>query len=154
MFHTTSSHLRLSILLVSGMISFATARMFKVENKCSYTVWPAIFTDLNVSKNGTKGPTGWEAPTGSGMSVEVPEDWTGRIWGRRDCNFNSPNPGPNSCVTGGCIGGLLCDPYSGTGVPPATLGEFRLSGSNGFDYYGVSIVDGYNIPMGITTNEK
>jgi len=27
--------------------------------------------------------------------------------GRRDCDF-SVNPGPNSCVDGGCNGGLVC----------------------------------------------
>lgn len=31
----------------------------------------------------------------------------GRVWGRRDCNF-SVNPGPNSCIDGGCNGGLVC----------------------------------------------
>ena len=32
---------------------------------------------------------------------------------RRDCDF-STNPGPNSCIDGGCNGGLLCDPVTGT----------------------------------------
>ena len=29
--------------------------------------------------------------------------------GRRDCNFNSGTPGPNSCIDGGCNGGLVCN---------------------------------------------
>ena len=86
----------------------------------------------------------------------MPNNWkAGRIWGRRDCDF-STNPGPNSCLTGGCNGGLVCDPNTGTvsrmitafelwpdfvsqGVPPATVAEFTLTGDGNKDYYdGVS----------------
>ncbi|KAE8655957.1 Pathoproteinsis-related protein 5 [Hibiscus syriacus] len=31
--------------------------------------------------------------------------------------------------------------------PPATLAEFTLSGAGGLDFYDVSLVDGYNLPM-------
>src|SRR6266567_7947735 len=33
--------------------------------------------------------------------------------GRRNCNF-ATTPGPNSCLDGGCNGGLKCDPHTGT----------------------------------------
>ncbi|RRT84090.1 hypothetical protein B296_00009674, partial [Ensete ventricosum] len=37
---------------------------------------------------------------------------------------------------------------SGSGAaPPATLAEFTLDGSGGMDFYDVSLVDGYNLPM-------
>ncbi|KAG8989795.1 hypothetical protein FRB94_014007 [Tulasnella sp. JGI-2019a] len=95
-------------------------------------------------------PTGWEQASSTTVSFAVPDNWTaGRIWGRRDCDF-STNPGPNSCIDGGCNGGLLCDPNTGTGVPPATLAEFTLSASSGLNYYDVSLVDGYNLPISIT----
>ncbi|KAH9956932.1 thaumatin, partial [Russula dissimulans] len=45
----------------------------------------------------------------------------------------SVNPGPTSCLDGGCTGGLKC--ADGTGVPPATLAEFSLGTDDGFDYY-------------------
>lgn len=32
-------------------------------------------------------------------------------------------------------------------APPATLAEFTLGGSGGKDFYDVSLVDGYNLPM-------
>jgi len=32
-------------------------------------------------------------------------------------------------------------------VPPVTLAEFTLNGAGGFDFYDVSLVDGYNLPM-------
>jgi hypothetical protein len=77
----------------------------------------------------------WEAPALSSVSFTVPNDWEGgRIWvllppwfsiimgrfltveylkGRRDCDFSN-NPGPNSCIDGGCNGGLECDKLTGT----------------------------------------
>ncbi|KAF7332731.1 Thaumatin-like protein [Mycena kentingensis (nom. inval.)] len=57
-------------------------RQFTVTNKCSYTVWPAMFTDLNVGSSVPNHPVGWEAPPGDSQSFEVPGDWAaGRIWG-------------------------------------------------------------------------
>ncbi|KAJ0785301.1 putative Thaumatin family [Helianthus annuus] len=32
-------------------------------------------------------------------------------------------------------------------APPATLAEFTLNGANGMDFFDVSLVDGYNLPM-------
>ncbi|KAA1473932.1 Osmotin, thaumatin-like protein [Dentipellis sp. KUC8613] len=140
----------LSFLGLAG--TGALARTFTVANNCPYTVWPAIFTDLNVGSAAPNFPTGWESPPLSSVSFFVPDNWrAGRIWGRRECNFKTS--GPNSCVTGGCNGGLLCDPHSGTGVPPATLAQFTLSNNaHSADFYDVSVVDGFNIPMRITTN--
>ncbi|KAJ7289574.1 Osmotin thaumatin-like protein [Mycena rebaudengoi] len=75
----------------------------------------------------------------------------GRIWGRTDCSSTFAQ-GPNSCLTGGCNGGLICDSHTGTGVPPATLAQFSMGGSNGGDFYDVSLVDGFNLPMRIDNN--
>ncbi|KAG8997109.1 hypothetical protein FRB95_004767 [Tulasnella sp. JGI-2019a] len=130
--------------------SLVAARNFTVTNNCAYTIWPALYTDLNVGTATPSQPTGWEQAAAATVSFAVPDNWTsGRIWGRRNCDFTT-NPGPNSCLDGGCNGGLLCDPKTGTGVPPATLAEFTLSTSSGVDYYDVSLVDGFNIPISIT----
>ncbi|KAJ7501448.1 thaumatin-like protein [Mycena galericulata] len=143
-------------LVSLATLSVVSARTFTVKNSCSYTVWPALFTDLNVGSAIPDQPTGyaliWEAASGSSVSFSVPDNWTaGRIWGRTECDF-STNPGPNSCATGGCNGGLLCDPHTGTGVPPATVAEFTLSGGGTTDNYDVSLVDGFNIPITVTNN--
>jgi len=67
-------------------------------------------------------PTGWEQAAGAVKEFDVPESWvSGRIWGRTGCDFSTNLPGPTQCQTGGCNGGLLCDPQTGTGVPPASL---------------------------------
>lgn len=130
-----------------------------------------MYTDLNVGKSVPSQPTGWEQASGATVTFTVPYNWTaGRIWGRTECNF-SVNPGPNSCATGGCNGGLLCDPSTGTartnidlenvhanayglqGVPPVSVAEWTL-GMNGIpDYYDISLVDGSNLPMTVTSNK-
>ncbi|QRV88250.1 pathogenesis-related protein PR5K (thaumatin family) [Ceratobasidium sp. AG-Ba] len=134
-------------------LAFATsvaARTFTVRNSCPFTVWPAVFTDLNVGTAVPDVETGWEAAAGTERSFNVPDNWTaGRIWGRRDCDF-STEPGPNSCKTGGCNGGLLCDARSGTGVPPTSVAEWTLNASDGLDWYDVSLVDGYDLPIRIS----
>jgi len=144
--------------LTTSLISFAIfaiqaqARTFTVSNGCPFTIWPAIFTDLTVATNVPDQPTGWEAPANSSVSFSVPDNWkAGRIWGRRNCDF-SVNPGPNSCATGGCNGGLLCDNATGTGVPPVTVAEWTLQGDQNQDFYDVSLVDGSDLPMQITTS--
>ncbi|KAG9038619.1 hypothetical protein FS837_001207 [Tulasnella sp. UAMH 9824] len=143
--------MKLTIAAVLGFVGAASAaRTFTVYNACPFTIWPAVFTDLNVGSATPSVATGWEAPAWSVKTFSVPDNWkAGRIWARRNCNF-ATNPGPNSCLDGGCNGGLLCDPHTGTGVPPATLAEFTLSAADGNDWYDVSLVDGYNLPMRIT----
>ncbi|KAM5545959.1 hypothetical protein V8D89_000085 [Ganoderma adspersum] len=136
-----------------ALATSVTARTFKVVNKCSYTIWPALFTDLNVAKAVPNHPTGWEQKAGKTVSFQVPDNWkAGRIWGRRSCDF-SKNNGPNACIDGGCNGGLLCDKHTGTGVPPATVAEFTFQGDGNQDWYDVSLVDGFNIPMRVDNNK-
>jgi len=140
----------ISVAFFLAFASAAFARTFTVSNNCPFTIWPAIFTDLTVGTNVPDFTTGWEAANHSSVSFTVPDNWkSGRIWGRRDCNF-STNPGPNSCLDGGCNGGLVCDPHTGTGVPPATVAEWTLGGNK--DFYDVSLVDGYNLPLSVTNN--
>ncbi|KAG9024288.1 hypothetical protein FRB95_011719 [Tulasnella sp. JGI-2019a] len=85
--------------------------------RLSFTIWPALFTDLNVGGATPNQPTGWVQNAYQSVSFTVPNNWiAGHIWGRRNCNF-STNPGPNSCLDGSCKGRLLRDPHTGTGVP-------------------------------------
>ncbi|KAG1823700.1 thaumatin [Suillus subaureus] len=124
-----------TLYLLSSLALASTAlaqRTITVYNACPFTIC-------------------WEAGEYTAVTFQVPSDWTaGRIWGRRDCDFTT-DPGPNSCLDGGCNGGLVCDPTTGTGVPPASLAEFTL-GAGGVDYFDVSLVDGYNLPVSVTNN--
>ncbi|EIM80662.1 thaumatin-like protein [Stereum hirsutum FP-91666 SS1] len=148
-----STFIALALALVSVLSGVVDARTFTVTNSCPYTIWPALFTDLHAGNAVPQQATGWEAAPHTSVSFHVPDNWVaGRIWGRRNCDFRT-NPGANSCLDGGCNGGLLCDPHTGTGVPPATVAEFTLSSDpNAADNYDVSLVDGYNLPMRVTNN--
>ncbi|KAI0371256.1 Osmotin thaumatin-like protein [Pilatotrama ljubarskyi] len=142
-----------SVLISLAFVALASARTFTVVNSCSYTVWPAIFTDLTLGSSTPDQPTGWEQEPKEVVTFSVPNDWTGgRIWGRRDCNF-SVTDGPSSCLTGGCNGGLECDPHTGTPVAPVTVAEFALGASGSIDVFDVSLVDGFNIPIRVQTNK-
>jgi len=132
-------------------VGIVSARLVTVDNLCPFTIWPAVFT--GAGELPPEAPTGWEAAPGSTFSIVVPDNWhDARIWGRRDCNFSIPGPG--SCLDGGCNGGLECDPTTGTGVPPATLAQFSLTTLlTENDFYSISIVDGFNLPMSLTNNQ-
>lgn len=113
---------------------------FTFVNKCENTVWPGILANAGSPKLDS---TGFELPTATSRSFQAPTGWSGRFWGRTGCNF--ADSGLGYCTTGDCgSGGVECD---GAGAePPATLAEFTL-GTGGQDFYDVSLVDGYNLPM-------
>ncbi|KAH6904632.1 thaumatin [Coprinopsis sp. MPI-PUGE-AT-0042] len=136
-----------------SLASGIAARIFTVHNQCPFVIWPAIFTDTNVGSAKPDHPTGWVAVPSSKVAFSVPDDWkSGRIWARTGCTDFSRIAPPEQCLTGGCNGGLLCDAHVGTSVPPATVAEFTLGGTTGVDWYDVSVVDGYNLPMSITND--
>ncbi|KAE8707131.1 Pathoproteinsis-related thaumatin superfamily protein isoform 2 [Hibiscus syriacus] len=81
---------------------------------------------------------------GESTSIDVLASWSGRLWGRTLCTKDSS--GKFSHLTGDCGSSTL--ECSGAGaIPPATLAEFTLNGAGGLDFYDVSLVDGYNLPM-------
>jgi hypothetical protein len=77
------------------------------------------------------------------VTVTVSDGWAGRFWGRTGCGFDGNGQGP--CATGDCGNILECN--GAGGVPPATLAEVTLNGDAGKDFYDISLVDGFNVPM-------
>lgn len=128
------------VFLISG-VSSAT---FTLVNQCSYTVWPGILSGAGTSPIS---PTGFQLNPGQAIPVSFPAGWSGRLWGRSFCSQDSAT-GKFTCVTGDCGSGTL--ECTGGAAPPATLAEFTLNGADGLDFYDVSLVDGYNLPMLIT----
>ncbi|CAK9157004.1 unnamed protein product [Ilex paraguariensis] len=114
---------------------------FTLVNQCSYTVWPGILSGAGTPQLST---TGFALQPGQSNSIPVPPSWSGRLWGRTLCNQDPT--GKFTCVTGDCGSGTLECAGAGA-VPPATLAEFTLNGAGGLDFYDVSLVDGYNLPM-------
>ncbi|KAL2348062.1 hypothetical protein Fmac_002062 [Flemingia macrophylla] len=121
-----------TLTLALSLAASSHAANFEIVNNCPYTVWAA-------------------ASPGGGRRLERGQSWNlwvnpgtamARIWGRTGCNFDASGRG--RCQTGDCSGGLQC---SGWGVPPNTLAEFALNQFNNLDFYDISLVDGFNIPM-------
>ncbi|XP_019194745.1 PREDICTED: thaumatin-like protein 1b [Ipomoea nil] len=137
---TFASCLLFFILIVEG----ARGATFMLINRCGYTVWPGVLA--NASSTGLN-TTGFELAPGTWRGFEVTSSWSGRIWGRTGCNFDAGS-GQGSCATGDCRSNQVeCNGAGAT--PPATLAEFTIasSGANNMDFYDVSLVDGYNLPM-------
>ncbi|XP_038720068.1 thaumatin-like protein 1 [Tripterygium wilfordii] len=134
--------LHLLLLLLSGGAYGAT---FTITNKCSYTVWPGILSNAGTAQLSS---TGFAVQPGESTSLPVPTSWSGRLWGRTFCSQDSTT-GKFTCLTADC-GSSTIECAGGGAVPPATLAEFTLNGANGLDFYDVSLVDGYNLPMLIT----
>jgi hypothetical protein len=111
----------------------------RVYNACPFVVNVGALNGANkeLPANGGFALNSWEV-----RSVTVPREWEGRFWGRTDCDSSG------RCVTGDCGNRLECQ--GAGGAPPATLAEFRFDGWPGnLDYYDVSLVDGYNLPIQI-----
>ncbi|KAI9072710.1 hypothetical protein K1719_045311 [Acacia pycnantha] len=77
-------------------------------NNCVENVWPGI-----QGSAGQENPKygGFHLGIGEEVVFEVPEKWSGRIWGRQDCSFDSDGKG--LCATGDCFGKLQCDGKGG-----------------------------------------
>jgi hypothetical protein len=88
--------------------------------------------------------TGYVLAPRQSWTMSVPTGWSGRLWGRTLCSTD--DAGKFTCVTGDCGSGRQ-DCAGGGAAPPATLAEFTMDGSGGMDFYDVSLVDGYNLPM-------
>lgn len=117
-----------------------------VVNTCTQPVWVATLHNGSSNVNPENG--GFKLDPGSVRVVTVPAQWGGRFWGRTGCNFDVNGSG--SCETGDCGGKLQC---TGSGKPPASLAEFQMAGFGGKDFYDVSLVDGYNLPMAIAAQK-
>ncbi|GAA5916757.1 hypothetical protein JCM8208_001679 [Rhodotorula glutinis] len=132
--------LALVALLPAGAL--AADRQFTIVNSCDFTVWPAV-TNWNEGAKYT-GVRGWEAAAGTSETVTVPEGWNGRVWTRRACSFDGNGKG--SCVTGDCTGGLECDDNT---IGWVNVGEFNLNAWGGNDFWDISAVPGWTVPMSI-----
>jgi hypothetical protein len=121
------------VLVVLLVVAGAEAATFSVTNKCQYTVWAAA-----VPAGG-----GRRLDPGQAWNINVPAGTTaGRIWARTGCSFDGAGNG--RCQTGDCGGKLQCTQY---GQAPNTLAEFGLNQFQNLDFFDISLIDGFNVPM-------
>ncbi|KAL6603205.1 hypothetical protein ACP70R_043566 [Stipagrostis hirtigluma subsp. patula] len=129
-----------ALLLADG----ASAATLALYNRCGETVWPGIQPSAGKE---LLARGGLQLAPGHATSIRLPAGWSGRVWGRQGCTFDAAGRG--RCATGDCGGALYCN--GAGGAPPATLAEITLASTPAAqDFYDVSLVDGYNIPMAMT----
>ncbi|KAI0019689.1 thaumatin family protein [Xylariomycetidae sp. FL0641] len=112
-----------------------------VTNQCGDTIWPGIATQHGDPPESS----GFQLDAGETKNLTVGPTWQGRVWGRTNCTTDGATA---TCQTGDCFGKLDCG-YSG--AAPATLAEFNFAGGTNGDqtFYDISLVDGYNLPVGV-----
>lgn len=121
----------LSLIASAILIAdIASAKNFVLQNQCSKAI------EVGVLQNGQSTPTYYTIGSGSSQTVSLAANWAGRTWGRIDCDQSSEQSDNTQC-----------------GVPgtpnPASLAEFTFEGSGNQDFYDLSMVDGYNLPISI-----
>ncbi|GAB2247208.1 hypothetical protein Droror1_Dr00007090 [Drosera rotundifolia] len=128
------------LLFISLFITIANAATFHFTNLCPDTIYPALLAGATSPPPPT---TGFPLPSSHSLSLPIPSSFSGRLWARTHCTLNSST---FTCLTGDCGSGTV--PCSGGGAkPPATLAEFTLNGSQSLDFYDLSLVDGFNLPI-------
>lgn len=128
--------------MIPSFFDISSGSTILLVNRCDYTVWPGI--QLNSGSSGL-GTTGFQLQPGATQSFQAQPGWSGRFWGRTGCSFD-PTTGQGSCATADCGSNQM--ECNGAGAkPPATLAEFTIASSGDQDFYDVSLVDGYNLPM-------
>ncbi|KAL9241181.1 hypothetical protein vseg_015322 [Gypsophila vaccaria] len=139
-----SHHFTLSLALFVATFSFtgpwlSLGTNFTLQNHCKETVWPGITPSENITA------TNFTLQPGQSSVFTAPPGWYGRVWARTGCSFD--NTGNGTCQTGSCGSSLKC---SGPGQQPATIAEFTLGQP---DFYDVSLVGGFNLPMIVTPRD-
>ncbi|KAG8088116.1 hypothetical protein GUJ93_ZPchr0010g10158 [Zizania palustris] len=142
------AHLRLRLLaaMVVALVGLqgGSSATFTISNNCGYSVWPGLLSSAGSAPLST---TGFALAPGASQAVAAPAGWSGRMWGRTLCA--TTDGARFACATGDCgSGDVQCN--GGGAAPPATLAEFTLDGSGNLDFFDVSLVDGYNLPMLVT----
>lgn len=129
-------------------VAGARSATFTFTNNCPYTVWPGTLTGAGKPQLST---TGFQLNSTTSFSLDVPDGWSGRFWGRSKCS-NDNVSGKFTCETGECGSGQITCNGAGA-IPPTTLVELTLASNRGQDFYDVSLVDGFNLPISLTPQQ-
>ncbi|XP_040995812.1 thaumatin-like protein 1b isoform X3 [Juglans microcarpa x Juglans regia] len=114
-------------------------------NNCPNTIWPGTLTADQKPQLST---TGFELASKASTSLDAQAPWKGRFWARTGCSTDAS--GRFSCATADCASGQVACNGNGA-VPPASLVEINIVENGGQDFYDVSLVDGFNLPVSVST---
>jgi hypothetical protein len=101
-------------------------RKLYIENQCTYTTWTFALPQSTLP-----GGVPYKLDPGQAVVLGWSNKFSGRVWPRSGCT--------------GTGGGLRCTQGNG----PDTLAEWTLNAGMMDDWYDVSLVDGFSIPVGI-----
>nr|BAK02463.1 predicted protein [Hordeum vulgare subsp. vulgare] len=119
-------------LLLAALAATTDAATITVVNRCSYTVWPGALPGGGVRLD-----------PGQSWALNMPAGTAGaRVWPRTGCTFDGSGRG--RCITGDCNGVLACRV---SGQQPTTLAEYTLGQGANKDFFDLSVIDGFNVPM-------
>ncbi|XP_060871291.1 uncharacterized protein LOC132945534 [Metopolophium dirhodum] len=124
------------VLFFVQLTAVTKAHLIRIKNNCSFTVWPGIQGDQEHEHllNG-----GFLLDAYKTHTFNTPRNWAGRIWGRTNCDSQG------KCETGDCGNKIHCS--GSRAVPPASFAEMKFTRSDGLDFYHVSMLEGYNLPI-------
>ncbi|KAI8391281.1 thaumatin [Radiomyces spectabilis] len=106
----------------------ANNKQVEILNKCGKTLTVGVLT------NGASKPEqSFDLTPHASQTISKQDTWGGRIWGRYQCS--------------GAKSAKCTNPPGADN--PASLAEFFFKGAYGKDFYDISFVDGYNLPMKI-----
>ncbi|KAF5473648.1 hypothetical protein F2P56_010248 [Juglans regia] len=133
--------------LILAFFFFAGAQSARITftNNCPRTIWPGTLTSDQKPQLST---TGFELASKASRSLDVQAPWKGRFWARTRCSTDAS--GKFSCLTADCASGQVTCNGNGA-IPPASLVEINIAANGGQDYYDVSLVDGFNLPVSVAT---
>ncbi|KAF6210520.1 hypothetical protein GE061_013626 [Apolygus lucorum] len=125
-----------SFICIAALVAVGLGNEIRIVNRCPFSVCPGI---LGNPGHGQPENGGFVLGANETKVINVPFNWGGRIWPRTKCDANG------HCQTGDCGNRLQCNGNGGT--PPVSLAEITFAGAGGLDFYDISLVDGYNLPI-------
>ncbi|KAG0491567.1 hypothetical protein HPP92_004612 [Vanilla planifolia] len=138
----------LLLLFFAALLVGCQCVTFTIKNSCTSTIWPAT---LNSGGSPQLTSTGFELAAGNSTKLLAPPKWSGRMWARTHCSTDAS--GRFSCLSGDCGTGQVSCSGSG-GAPPVSLAEFTLDGADDKDFYDISLVDGFNLPVAVAPDTR
>ena len=131
--------------LVLNHAFYADAINVEIQNNCLYPIWPAIFT----IKGKPITPTGFKMDHLQLVSLNVSDDWTGRIYPRTFCSKSGKGKNQRfHCDLGDCgTGNIRC--YGKASIPPVTSVKLSMAPENGTSSYYIDLKNGLNVPVSV-----
>jgi len=136
----------LSFLCLYAAESPVAYKTLRVLNNCSFPVWPAI-----VGSTDLPAPQMRKLRAGESYLWKADPFWSGSVWGRTGCVFNSRGIG--RCDSGDCGGNLQCRDEERADVKAITKADFELLGGIAKpDMFSLTLEKGYNLPMSVVAS--